>query len=156
MNLIKGDLLVLADTGSFDVIVQGCNCFNTMGSGLARQIREKWPTVYEADCRTVKGDYNKLGNYTRASPFPGLVVINAYTQYAFNSPGENKDVFEYIAFELILNKLYWDFSPARFGFPMIGMGLAGGNSEIILALLSRFSQKVESDGGSVTLVDFSR
>ena len=28
-----GDLLALAEAGEFDVILHGCNCFNTMGGG---------------------------------------------------------------------------------------------------------------------------
>lgn len=31
MKYILGDLIKMADTGDFDIIVQGCNCFNTMG-----------------------------------------------------------------------------------------------------------------------------
>lgn len=27
----KGNLIDLAEAGEFDVVVQGCNCFNTMG-----------------------------------------------------------------------------------------------------------------------------
>jgi hypothetical protein len=37
---------------------------------------------------------------------------------------------------------------------MIGMGLAGGDKERILTMMDNFSQKVESQGGSVTLVEF--
>ena len=43
---IKGDLIKLAQAGEFDVIVQGCNCFNTMGSGLAKQIKAEIPEAY--------------------------------------------------------------------------------------------------------------
>ena len=35
----KGNLLDLAEAGEFDIVVQGCNCFNTMGGGIAREIR---------------------------------------------------------------------------------------------------------------------
>lgn len=28
---VKGNLLNLAEAGQFDIVVQGCNCFNTMG-----------------------------------------------------------------------------------------------------------------------------
>ena len=41
----KGNLLDLAEAGLFDVVVQGCNCFNTMGGGIAREIRERYPHV---------------------------------------------------------------------------------------------------------------
>lgn len=44
-----------------DIIIQSNNCFNTQGAGLAKAIREKYPEVFEADSKTIKGDPNKLG-----------------------------------------------------------------------------------------------
>ena len=41
MNIVKGCLIELAVEGNFDVIVHGCNCFNTMGAGIAKQIKKK-------------------------------------------------------------------------------------------------------------------
>ena len=31
MFVVHGDLFKLAEQGEFDIIVHGCNCFNTMG-----------------------------------------------------------------------------------------------------------------------------
>lgn len=156
MKIIKGNLLDLADQGEFDIIVHGCNCYNTMGSGIARQIRERYPEAWMADQATLEGDINKLGTISIAQdPSGRFMIVNAYTQYGFNrkdSPTE--DVFEYTAFQLILEKMIKRVPNNRFGFPMIGMGLAGGNKERILAMLEDFSQKVELEGGSVTLVEF--
>lgn len=45
----RGDLVQMADQGQFDCIVHGCNCFRTMGAGIARQIAQKWPEAAEAD-----------------------------------------------------------------------------------------------------------
>ena len=39
MKIIQGDLLQLAKQGDFDVIIQGCNCFCTMGAGIAKSIK---------------------------------------------------------------------------------------------------------------------
>ena len=149
----KGNLLDLAEAGEFDVIVQGCNCFNTMGGGIAREIRERYPTVASVDMETVKGDYNKLGTWTEcdAGDKNRFTVINAYTQYDM-SKGE--DVFEYTAFELILQKLCHAYGDKRIGLPYIGMGLAGGDKEVILEQIEYFAQKVSAQGGSVTLVEF--
>lgn len=120
LNKVKGNLLDLAEAGDFDIIVQGCNCFNTMGGGIAREIRERYPMAATVDNETQKGDYRKLGNFTTA--FTGkFLIVNAYTQYNM-STGE--DVFEYTAFQLILEKLAFVYSGKRFGFPYIGMGLA--------------------------------
>ena len=150
----KGNLLDLAEAGEFDVVIQGCNCFNTMGGGIAREIRERYPLVASVDMETVKGDYNKLGTWTGCAvvtPDYAFEVINAYTQYNM-SRGE--DVFEYVAFELILQKLIYVYGDKRIGLPYIGMGLAGGDKETILSMIEAFAYGVAQKGGSVTLVEF--
>jgi O-acetyl-ADP-ribose deacetylase (regulator of RNase III) len=149
----KGNLLDLAEAGDFDVVVQGCNCFNTMGGGIAREIRERYPVVASVDMETVKGDYNKLGTWTEcdAGEKNRFTVINAYTQYNM-STGE--DVFEYAAFALILQKLEKAYGDKRIGLPYIGMGLAGGQKKVIIPMIEYFAQNVTDKGGSVTLVEF--
>jgi len=160
LKYTKGNLLDMAEAGEFDMIVHGCNCFNTFGSGIAAQIRERFPRAAEIDGKTVPGDIGKLGNYSRSlsvydheyaeHPFS---IINAYTQYSTSRAGE--DVFEYAAFELILKKLaHKSGKNARIGFPMIGMGLAGGNKQRIISLLEWFEELVSAQGGTVTVVEF--
>ena len=161
MKLIKGDLLNLAINGEFDAIVHGCNCFNTMGSGIAKQIKERFPSAYEIDSQTISGDYNKLGQFTETVEIGHLKpfhLINAYTQYGFNKNGETKDLFEYISFKLILQKLNhkYGYARLRWGFPMIGMGLAGGNKSLIQGLINDFSYHISENGGTVTLVEFDK
>ena len=155
----KGNLLDLAEQGEFDIVVQGCNCFNTMGGGIAREIRERYPDVAAVDTKTKKGDYNKLGNWSEhmaiarhREPQSYFTIINAYTQYDM-STGE--DVFEYDAFRLILQKLAHTYPKGNFGFPYIGMGLARGDSEAILSMLENFAKTISKTGGSVTLVEFT-
>ena len=152
----KGNLLDLAEAGQFDVIVQGCNCFNTMGGGIAREIRERYSEAMIADQRTTRGDYNKLGNWTNAEltgHFDAkFIIINAYTQYDM-STGE--DVFEYTAFQLILEKLTFAYPGKRFGLPYIGMGLAGGDKDVIMPMIEWFAERVALEGGTVTLVEFA-
>ena len=146
----KGNLLDLAEAGEFDIIVQGCNCFNTMGGGIAREIRERYPVAATVDNETLKGDFNKLGNFTTA--FTGkFLIVNAYTQYNMS---RGTDVFEYTAFQLILDKLTFGYPGKRIGLPYIGMGLAGGEQETILDMIERFAKSVAREGGSVTLVEF--
>lgn len=155
---IKGNLLDLAEAGEFDIIVQGCNCFNAMGAGLAPQIAKRYPAAEEIDSATIRGSISKLGNYTMAwsshydiniKPFK---IINAYTQYVTSQQGE--DVFEYDSFAVILRKLAHEYGRHRFGLPYIGMGLAGGDKKRILTMIEDFANKVSAKGGSVTLVEF--
>lgn len=147
----KGNLLDLAEAGEFDIVVQGCNCFCTMGGGIAREIRERYPMATTVDNETLKGDYNKLGNYTTA--FTGkFLIVNAYTQYNMS---QGTDVFEYTAFQLILEKLTFVYPGKRFGLPYIGMGLAGGDKDSIIPMIEWFADRVSAEGGTATLVEFS-
>ena len=150
MKIIKGDLLAMGKANEFDIIVQGCNCFNTMGGGIAREIRERYPMAATVDNETLKGDYNKLGNYTTA--FTGkFLIVNAYTQYNMS---RGTDVFEYTAFQLILEKLIHAYGTKRIGLPYIGQGLAGGNPDWIMPMIEHFAERVSSLGGQVTIVEF--
>jgi O-acetyl-ADP-ribose deacetylase (regulator of RNase III) len=149
----KGNLLDLAEAGDFDIVVQGCNCFNTMGGGIAREIRERYPVVASVDMETLRGDYRKLGNWTEcdAGETNRFTIINAYTQYNMS---QGTDVFEYIAFQLILEKLAFVYPGKRFGLPYIGCGLAGGEQETIVDMIDVFAGRIALEGGTVTLVEF--
>lgn len=153
LRYAQGNLIDMAMEGRFNVIVHGCNCWNTMGSGIAREIRERIPAAWEADQRTRAGDYDKLGNYT-VGLGKRFNTINAYTQYNFNRGAEREDLFEYTSFALILQKLAFQYRGCHFGFPYIGMGLAGGDRDVIIQMLSDFADKVSESFGSVTLVEF--
>ena len=153
----KGNLIDLAEQGEFDVIVHGCNCLNTMGSGIAKEMRERYPAVYDADTLATEQwqePVAKLGNFStyaitgKTSPF---VIVNAYTQVNYMPRGV--DHFEYESFYLILKKLEV-LGPVNFGFPRIGQGLAGGDSKRIIAMLENFAARVTEAGSTVTLVEF--
>jgi len=148
LKIITGNLLDMASNGDFDVIVHGCNCQNTMGSGIAKQVKERFPNSWAADQQTKKGSIEKLGNWSVnwEQPNPGaFYLVNAYTQYEYNKPGERKQHFNYTAFALILEKFSLVFKSYRMGFPLIGAGLAGGNRSIILGMLEGFSEKMTKD-----------
>ena len=151
MILVQGNLLEMGKNNEVDIIVHGCNCFNTMGAGIAAQIAQQFPDAKLADDETVRGDAGKLGTYTIGMG-GRLVILNAYTQYGTSKNGE--DVFEYTAFQRVLDKIALRFGKWRIGLPMIGMGLAGGDKVRILTMMEEFSKKVQAQGGSVTLVEF--
>ena len=153
----KGNLIDLAEQGEFNIIIHGCNCHHTMGSGIAREIRERYPQAYAADLETPKSDRAKLGRYSVA-PTETFAIVNAYTQYDFMPRGQ--DHFEYEAFQQILDEFAERAEEnageivLSFGFPYIGMGLAGGNPDRIIPMLEAFAERIEATGGSVTLVEF--
>jgi len=153
MKTVKGDLLKMGKENEFDIIMHGCNCFGIMGAGVALQIAEQFPDAKLADDETVRGDPGKLGTYT-VGMHGRLVILNCYTQFR-TSTGPKDDVFEYTAFQRVLDKIALRFGKWRIGLPLIGMGLAGGDPERILPMIEQFANKVERCGGSVTLVEWS-
>lgn len=158
MNIVEGDLLQLEHNGNFDAIVHGCNCYCTFGAGLAKQIKFKYPQAFAEDMKTIKGDKLKLRTFSVAKT-ENFFIINAYTQYGISSYkryGVNfkNDVFEYEAFNKILDSLAKDYPHFRFRFPLIGCGLAGGNKNIILSIIEEFESRIKEIGGSVTIVDY--
>jgi O-acetyl-ADP-ribose deacetylase (regulator of RNase III) len=153
LKIARGDLLKMGRDNDFDIILHGCNCFNTMGGGIAAQIAQQFPDARLADDETVRGDPGKLGTYT-VGMSGRLVILNCYTQYSMSHNGQ--DVFEYLAFDRVLSKISQRFSKWRIGLPLIGMGLAGGDPDRILPMIEAFAQRQTVQGGSVTLVEFSR
>ena len=131
MKIVKGDLIKLALKGNFDLIIHGCNCFCTMGAGIAKTIKQTFPEAYSADLKTRKGDRSKLGTITwieTQSKFGHLIVVNGYTQ--FHWKGKEGKV-DYAALRQVFRNVKQEFSGLRIAYPAIGAGLAGGNWEII-------------------------
>lgn len=145
---IKGDLIELAKKGEFDVIAHGCNCFCTMGAGIAPQMAKAFY------CDTFKlekehpGNINKLGTIdyqslpldARESPSKAFItVVNAYTQYKYgrNHADGVENPFDYEAFTLCMRKINHRFKSKTIGLPQIGAGLAGGDWERIKSIIQK-------------------
>ena len=134
MKIVNGDLIKLALNGEFDVIIHGCNCFNTMGAGIAKQIKNQFPEAYAVDCTTLKGDKNKLGTITIANIERNNIkfdIVNGYTQYSFGYSTAN-----YNAIRLVMQRVKYLYSGKRIGYPLIGAGLAGGDWNIISSIIN--------------------
>lgn len=145
----KGDLVQLAQQGRFDVIMHGCNCFHTMGAGIAKTIAHTFPEALEADKKTPWGEQSKLGTVSTAKiqrDDSEFVVVNAYTQFQYKGRGRKVD---YDAVESCFNAVARDFPSARIGYPLIGAGLAGGNWSVIEPIIEK-----ALDGLEHTLVLF--
>lgn len=138
-----GDLISAAKAGDVDVIAHGANCHCTMGSGIAPLIKNAFPSVYEADCKTQRGDKEKLGKFSYAVMDSGLVVFNLYTQYGYNRRNLGLRDLKYDAlYDSLVEmknflKLHTDgfMTDRKIGFPKIGAGLAGGDWNVIEAMI---------------------
>ena len=139
VHYVKGNLL----DSNCDYICHQVNCQGVMGSGIAKQIRERWPEVYDAYrekheryMRAGLSELDMLGEL-------GVVyiaerdcfVINMYTQRKYGYDG--KRYTSYDTFADCLNQIS-GFVPDGYtiGFPKnIGCGLGGGNWKVISALI---------------------
>jgi O-acetyl-ADP-ribose deacetylase (regulator of RNase III) len=140
IKTIKGNLLENVKHG---VIVQGCNAQGVMGSGIALQIKQKYPLAF----RLYLEQYNlnkslELGRIVVApvkisnDSTTNLYVINGITQQFYGRDGKRyvdydavKSVFEKVN-QFALEKNIRDIH-----FPLIGAGLGGGDWSIIEKLI---------------------
>lgn len=137
-----GDLIAAAQAGEVNVIGHGCNCMNTMKSGIAPKIAEAFPEAWRADQATRRGDKSKLGTLTEAFVNDSLLVFNLYSQYTFTGRKEGKMDLDYWALRSALDMMAASLhakcrildmatQDLRIGLPKIGAGLAGGDWGII-------------------------
>lgn len=150
MNTIDGDLLLLANSGSFQVIVHGCNCFCEMGGGIAKSIRMHFPEAYQADLATKRGSREKLGTYSVASVQRNgkqISIVNAYTQYHWSGAGILAD---YDAIREVFAAIKRDFCGCKIAYPRIGAGLARGDWNVIAKIIDE-----QLHGEEHTLVNFA-
>ncbi|MCP1674312.1 O-acetyl-ADP-ribose deacetylase (regulator of RNase III) [Natronocella acetinitrilica] len=151
----EGDLVALADGGAFDLIIHGCNCFHTMGSGVAGALRARWPAVYAADCRTARGAREKLGSYSLATVRTAcggeLLVVNAYTQFDYGRD-PNRVYVDYGAIASVMREIGQAYQGVRIGLPMIGAGLARGDWSRIEPVVEEQLAGVDGQRNAVTVV----
>lgn len=153
-----GNLVELSRQGHFDVLVHGCNCFNTMGAGIAREIARVFPQAFQADMTTVKADRNKLGTYSvarveRQTGKP-LWVVNAYTQYHYGKPGKGQAaLLDYVALSRVFAAIARDFPGMHIAYPRVGAGLAGGDWGVIQPIIEARMRQATPGGVRHTLVE---
>jgi len=162
MENVYGDLIQLAKEGRFDVITHGCNCFCTMGAGIAVPMKQNFGCdKFPMEDSRFRGDINKLGTIDYQSQliypimkkiklagveiespdFGGhpLIVVNSYTQYHYgrNHTDGVENPVDYDAIRLCMRKINHLFKGKRIGLPLIGAGLAGGKWSVIESIIEK-------------------
>lgn len=152
---IDGDIVAMGKQGLFDVILHGCNCFATMGAGLAPLMAAAFGCDrFEMEGEGWSGDINKLGTidyevrivkkgivyHPKAVPTPKgkhLIVVNCYSQYGFGKNHKNGSIapIDYEALTLCLRKINHIFAGKKVATPAIGTGLAGGDLSIVKKII---------------------
>lgn len=163
LSIVKGDLIKKALNGDFDVIGHGCNCFCTMGSGIAVSMKETFGCDnYTLEDSKYSGSFLKMGNIQGKDFFVKdgaiseegdlLRVYNLYTQYAPGVPMPPYNIpLDYDALRLCVRKLLYINKKARVGLPWIGCGLAKGDKQIVYKILEEESK---THKGDIFIVEF--
>lgn len=154
-QVIKGDLISLAQQGSFDVIAHGANCFNTMKAGIAPKMAKAFGVDRYTSELSGKGEMMKLGNIEwNVAPVcnvqPALKVVNAYTQYSPWAKGPDGCQLDYTALRMCLRKMNHYFKGKKVGLPQIGCGLAGGDWTLVQSIIM-----ADMPDCDVTVVEYS-
>lgn len=145
IKYVEGNLITMAQNGEFDIIAHGCNCFCTMGAGIAPQIAKAFPSAEKADNETLKGDPYKLGTWSMGidevqGSRKKLRILNLYTQY---STGGQRAV-DYAAIKYCFLKIRKTFPETdKIGIPKIGAGLGGGDWDVIEDLIKSVAPKMD-------------
>lgn len=141
MIILNGDLLETP----FEIIAHQVNCMGVMGSGLAKQIRDKYPWVYS----DYKGALQRNGadymfGKSQTVFQGGHTFFNVFGQYYY---GHDKQYTDYEAFksafiEAITRYKDEDESQITIAIPYgIGCGLAGGDWTIIKEILETIEKE---------------
>jgi len=149
---IKGNLIALTVEGKFDVITHGCNCFCAMGSGIAPQMARAFGAdKFDLEQPEYKGDKSKLGKIDWRS-VNGTYIVNSYTQYGFSAYKKTGIPLDYEALRKCLQEINKSFNNQRIGLPLIGCGLAGGDWNIVKAMI----QEELKDMSKITVVIYNQ
>ena len=134
---VKGNLL----DSDCDYICHQVNCRGVMNSGIAKQIRERWPEVYQGYVRFCKNYGDNENERLLGKVFMKRInashkwVFNMFSQDAYGYDGDrytSYDAFAHCLEVIRENTTYND----KIGFPKnIGCGLGGGNWKVVSALI---------------------
>ena len=118
-------------------LIQSLNCFHTQGGGIAKRIRDEFPSMYDADVKHGRrGDRTKMGDFCVAELLPDKFGFGVYGQYNF---GYDKRYTSYDAICDGLTKVetYAVFNDIKqLGLPKnMGCTLGGGNWTIVRSII---------------------
>ena len=145
---MPGDLLEIQKEMNLDVICHQVNCQGVMGSGIAKQIRDTYPNVYEAyreKCQdlVIRGTgHLMLGDIQYVPLYEDFMkdikhpqVCNFFSQNSYGYDG--KRYTSYDAFWVCLNRLAETLPKgSTIGFPYkIGCDRGGANWNVIEAMI---------------------
>lgn len=131
MQVIEGNLLDISE----GIIVHGCNARGVMGSGIALEVKTRYPAAYEK--YVAFKDLLVLGSIVPVEVEPNKWIVNGITQDGFGRDGRKYVDYQAIADVFLhtveLQQMLKNNLPIA--FPRIGAGLGGGNWSVIKTII---------------------
>lgn len=125
------------------LILHGCNAQGVMGSGIAKQIRKKYPQAFEEYYAAYEKDMLWLGDVIFAD-CEDKIIANGITQQYYGRGGEC-----FVSYEAINNVMEDTHDYAlkhgleHVDMPLIGAGLGGGSWKKISSIIEdRFTNVI--------------
>lgn len=118
IEFVKGDLLA---SDQLEAIAHGCNCAGAMGKGIAKEIRARWPRMYDGYRRLCQERKFNLGDVF-VWDGPEKVIFNLGTQQSWKSRAELWAIEHSVKTMLEIAE---SKGITNIGIPRIGAGLGG-------------------------------
>lgn len=122
-----------------NIIVHQVNCQGVMGSGIALQIKKKWPSVYKDYIKNFVGDgwenVSMLGRISATQIGERKYVVNLYSQLKY---GSNRRHTDYEAIYTALESLAAHAYSLNYSVAIpykLGSDRGGANWEIIYKMI---------------------
>lgn len=137
IKTVKGNVLDI-ERG---IIVHSCNAQGVMGSGIALEIKNRFPDAYHAYIRDKQTYGLHLGQKSYAEVGVNKFIINGIGQQDYGRDGHRYTSYDAITkiFTSVnlfaLDELEEKGILLPICFPLIGCGLGGGKWEIISAII---------------------
>lgn len=149
VEYVKGNAISLFLSRKYGAFGHGCNIYCRMGSGIAKEVRERLSELWELDQKTEEGDRKKLGTADSVI-FPFGIAFNMYTQATFWNPADMLDYHAVRkAFRAVNDAIVWAGVPRTMCIPKIGAGLAQGDWDQIAKIIDQETPDIE-----ITVVEF--
>lgn len=138
MKTIIGDILTPNNTECVAIVCHQVNCKGVMGSGLALQIKNRFPDVYynyRDKCDQIAEGVGGLGDvqFCSALSDAGYIVANIFGQYGY---GRDKRYTDYDALRKAFNTIAKAFPNFTIRIPYkLGCGLGGGDWSVVSKII---------------------
>lgn len=132
----NGDLL----SSGLPLIAHGCNSRGVMGSGIAKQIRDRYPQAYNDYIKEYKKNNSLIMGSVIYSHCGDIIIANCITQKDYG----RGDIL-YVSYTAIeqsikdINNFALSMNIKLVGLPLIGCGLANGDWEIVSNIIEKYS-----------------